>query len=476
MEGNNEYWQLIPAESNFKIFSGIVAVLLIVFFVLQLFLHKERAMLILGWVAIHYLYFLFIYKFVASIPYVTTLKQYKYYLPFLIICSLAFFFVVVRAKIEHIAKFNLYITALFITMLMYEAVIAIKNISSKSKTTVQLLDAVKIKPIDYAASSDVFLIILDEYAGSNTLQSEYHYSNDGFITELENLGFFVAKAARSNYNGTMFSTLSMLSMSYLDSVSIGDLKSAKSFAKAAKTIEENRIFSFFESAGFKLVNNSFLRVKGTDNDPFLFLPVEDRLLMDKTFGSVAQNDLLLNVSSNKVQIAFKSFYARVDKYNQDRIENIKHSVSDTASKLFVYTHLMMPHSPYLRNEKGELRQMSVAHKELLQKRYNEPYLAYLKFSNKVVLDLIKQILAARKRPTVIVVSDHGNRFYNGKRNERDDFSNFISVYSPNRKYNGFTDSVSLVNVFRLLLNNQFNQNLEILENREVNVTKGVLHH
>jgi hypothetical protein len=359
-------------------------------------------------------------------------------------------------------------------VILFEFYKSFRHIISDSGITVLQNDTVILKPISTKEKADVFLIVMDEYTGFNQLKEYYNFRNDSFFNKLKANGFFVAQNPKSNYNSTLFSTLSLLNMTYLDTSSIGNIKSARSYAKLAKAIETNLIFDFFYRNGYNLINNSFFRIKHTPDKPFLFLPIEDRLIINKTFGNILKGDLLMNIPSNKIQFALGSFYAKADTYNQKAIRRIKRVSFDSSKSVFMYTHLMVPHSPYLRNTKGELRRLSEAHKELKQKNYGTSYVNYLKYCNKVVGEIVDSILKFRPNSNIVLVSDHGNRFLNYQRKEYGDFANFVAVYSPNKNYQGFNDSICLVNVFRLLLNNQFNQQLNLLPNYQTNVTKGVI--
>ncbi len=474
LEANNQYWLLIPLSNSIKI--GLISFLAILggFVFLQFFIYRERAVLIVCWLAFHYLYFLIVYRTITSIHLLSFLKQYKFYLPFLFIITSLFVFAMLRLKIRGLTKLLSYVTFLFSALVIVELYKVVWNASANTNTAISFTDKVTLKPIVSGMGPDVFLIMMDEYAGFKPLKEHYDYNNAEFSTKLESMGFFVAKKPRSNYNGTLFSTLSLLNMTYLDTSSMGEVKSPKTYAKVAKAIEENLLFDFFRNSGYKVVNNSFLRIKQTSTKPFLFLPIQDRLIISKTFGYILQSDLLLNFPSNKAQFFLGTFYAKGDSYNQQAIAQAKRIVGGTSRPVFMYTHLMMPHSPYVRDEKGNLRSFSSAHQELKSKKYGNSYIHYLKYCNKVIGQIADSVLSNRKKSIIVLVSDHGNRFLNSHRKEEDDFSNFIAVYSSDKNYKGFADTISLVNVFRLLLKNQFGQQLNVLPHHQINVTRGIL--
>lgn len=474
LEANNQYWRLIPFSSSIKTFGLIFLSMSVSFLIIQRFIKWEKALLIICWFTVHYLFFGVFYKSIASVELLSFLKQYKYYFPFLFLVTGLFIYLIIKLKETFLLKFVLYTIVLFTVFVSVEILRSLIHCINNENKTQNLTEHVILNSALPSSQPDVFLIVLDEYAGNSSLMKYYGFNNQPFSDRLKSRGFFVTQHSQSNYNGTLFSTLSLLNMSYLDSSLIGDVKSPKAYAKVAKEISYNRLFEFFRSNDYKVINNSFLRINQTASKPYLILPIEDRLMTEKTFGYLLINHFMLYINSNKIQQLAGTFYAKGDAYNQDAILNLKKSVTDTASKLFVYTHLMMPHSPYLRDENGRVRNFAEAHNELMKKKYDEPYIHYLKYSNQVIEELLDTVLSKRQNAVIILVSDHGNRFKEKKHQQADDFSNFIAVYAPNKNYNGFTDSVSLVNVFRLIMKNQFAQNIELLPNRQINVVKGVL--
>ena len=65
---------------------------------------------------------------------------------------------------------------------------------------------------------DIYYIILDAYSRDDVLQDFYQYDNGPFISELEALGFYVARCSRSNYASTRLSLPSSLNMDYIDNL------------------------------------------------------------------------------------------------------------------------------------------------------------------------------------------------------------------------------------------------------------------
>lgn len=474
LEASNEFWHLIPLETSIRIGAIAFFSVFIGYSTLLFLMRKESAALIICWFAINYFYFSIIYKAIVSIAFFSFLKPYMLYLPLLFLASIVVVYLVLKMKADKVVKLLSYFAVVFSVLMIIEIYKLAKNLGDQTVLQGIPADKVKLTPNISLNKPDVFLLVMDEYAGFEILKHKYNYDNASFANRLESMGFFVAKKPIANYNGTLFSTSSLLNMAYLDNSLIGDVQSPKTYGKVAKEIEQNILFNFFRKSGYKIVNNSFLRIANTPTKPFVFLPIEGRLVTDKTFGNALQSHILLNVPSNRIQFAFKTIYAQYELYNQRVIKEFNSSLADTQSPLFIYSHLLIPHGPYLHTDDGQLRRFSDAYNEFKSKKYRNSYLPYLKYCNKVVIDMISSVQKRGRDAVIVVVSDHGNRFLGIDREINDDFLNFTAVYTYDKNYNGFTDTISLVNVWRVLLKNHFGQSLNTLPNKQINVTKGVL--
>ena len=64
----------------------------------------------------------------------------------------------------------------------------------------------------FGTGPDVYIILLDGYPRSDTLQEEFGFDNSHFLDEMELIGFEVAPLAHSNDNATILTLASMLNM------------------------------------------------------------------------------------------------------------------------------------------------------------------------------------------------------------------------------------------------------------------------
>ena len=94
------------------------------------------------------------------------------------------------------------------------------------------------------------------------------------------------------------------------------------------------------------------------------------------------------------------------------------------------------------------------------------YVEYLQYSNKVFIDLIDYIKSHSKRPYMILfLSDHGFRLNNMDKNYL--YINFSSILLPSGDYKSFYPGLSNVNLFRILFNESFGQQMPVLKDSTV---------
>ncbi len=135
---------------------------------------------------------------------------------------------------------------------------------------------------------------------------------------------------------------------------------------------------------------------------------------------------------------------------------------------FVYTHLMMPHYPYYYDSKGN--PLPIEKLGGLNRVNAKDYIEYLQYSNKRLLELTDHILTNSPSPPIIIIlSDHGFRHPEKNVDMSYDFINLNAVYFPDKDYFGFYDSITNVNMFRIVLNKYFKQNLPLLKDSTISL-------
>ena len=100
---------------------------------------------------------------------------------------------------------------------------------------------------------DVYYIILDGYAGANSLKEFSNFDNLEFITFLNDQGFYVHSQSYSNYPETPTSMAATLNMQYVNKLADIVGTDLDSMHPTFKLIQENLVIKNFKSKGYTLV-------------------------------------------------------------------------------------------------------------------------------------------------------------------------------------------------------------------------------
>jgi hypothetical protein len=190
-----------------------------------------------------------------------------------------------------------------------------------------------------------------------------------------------------------------------------------------------------------------------------------QLILDKTLVERLKKDLFIDkkIGPFKLQFGIEWEAEAIRKANLQAIQRTISAANakDTQPK-FVYTHLLMPHPPYLYDSLGNTMNLEIGNvpKPLL----NSSYLNYLVYTNKVVEKLIEQLFSATKGGAVIILmSDHGNKHFYPWPPPEDRFATMNAIYLPDKNYLDYHDGFYNVNEFRVLFNKLFHQRLPMLK-------------
>lgn len=310
---------------------------------------------------------------------------------------------------------------------------------------------------------DIFLIVLDEYAGQTSLRKGMGFDNAAFLQSLRERGFFVADSSQANYNATHYAMASLLSLDYIRPGKEGSRLTAD-IDIAFSAIYRNPLTAFLDQQGYRILNNSWFRIAGSTsmNNP-AYGPAEESFIDAQTLWKRFRRNGLLTFSRKLKWDWLQNSLLMGDKsYNDHVLGNIEKAIQDQqAGPKFVYSHLSMPHFPYYFNSNGQ--PYSIDSLSRLSAGNQQAYLEYLKYTNGIVLDRIDLILNQSKRPFyILLLSDHGYREMEGISFGRAAYSNLFAIYSSNKTMSSFPATVSNVNVFRIFLNECYQLQLPLL--------------
>lgn len=458
IHGVAENFGLIPYSDVFILILQYLSTTIILYFFFGL-LFNDCTKSALAVLLILFIYFFFgsLHDFLKSIAKDTIVIKYSFLLPSLLLLYLATLYLIKKITVGR--KVILFLNVLFVVLITFDVlVIALKSLKDNKKpytlSTHQTVD-----------QPNIFLIVLDGYAGQDQLTTAFNFNNSYFLDSLQSLGFMVMKKSRSNYISTVFSTASLLNMEFVD---LQNLEiTVDNFNHCYYRIATSRVVSALRYEGYDFYNYSvfdFINSKSIAKKTVLVTGIgliTSQTLINRFKKDVYNNLLMTYFRDSKL---YRDFVYRDNDNNIVLYKKTIEAAKDFNKPKFVYTHLMMPHFPYYFDENGKPNPLELIGSENMRKE--ALYLKYLRGTNTKVLALINEILTANEKPPVILVlSDHGYRYTID--NPSLYFSNLAAIYLPDKNYRNYSHSISNVNQFRILFNTLFNQRFTLLPDKQL---------
>lgn len=443
----------------------------ILYFILRIKFEREKSLTIIAISILFYLFFNSILDQFKKIDFSGFLTKSYFSYPFIFLLYILIILFVFKLYKHNKEKVITYINSVFLILSLFEIIkyINADNFNKKYKIRTEELE---FRPVYNSKRPNIYLFILDEYAGANSLKEYFHYDNTPFISALKKRNFFVAKQPNSNYNLTWASLPSMLEMSYFKNYNRKEFEKDNIYIKLSECVKDNNLFGFLKRYNYKIYNNSYFYINNTLHDKTLIRDIKKSLVLSKTFGSVIKKGPLNHIPNNDIQLFLGTSFSHTLTYNKKVIKNTLEIIQKKEKPIFVFSHFWMPHPPFLFTEEGSVKKISFAYKELRDQNKLTGYIDNLKYSNKLTIQFIDSILMRKENCVIIICSDHGYRWRQENYKIEYDFNNFFAIYNKDQNYKGFTDSTNNVNIFRIILNNHFQQQLPLLKNYKIDLREG----
>ena len=309
---------------------------------------------------------------------------------------------------------------------------------------------------------DIYYIILDEYAGSKTLNDTFDYDNSEFINFLNTAGFNTPLQTQSNYFVSFLSLSSTLNMQYVNFYTDEVGVDSKDRRLSHNLMHDNRVMQILESNGYLTINFD------SNWGPTNAIKIADQNLCEKS--PVFNSELLtMMISTSMLKPVYTDLFLPADRERVLCIFSELPEIQFESEKpIFVFAHIMLPHGPYVWGPNGEHKKIdSLSILDIEEDK--KAYVDQLKFTNKMVQEMIEKIMDEKKRPKIIIIqSDHGDtvgKYKSGSAWTHDRLSNINYILLPDKNENPLYNTMTPVNTFRVLFNDYFNTNFEVLEDR-----------
>lgn len=326
---------------------------------------------------------------------------------------------------------------------------------------------------------NIYHIILDAYAGKQSLIKYYGYDNSNFYTELRKRGFQVPETTYSNYPLTHLSLSSMLNMDYIQNTTVLTEDNSQNAFKLTYKIRNSRTVSILRELGYQFINIS----SGWDATDYIAAAdrnIQCGLVWNEYLVTILKTTMLYPMM--KVAIALHLPIAKLISVDMRELilcqfEQLAENQSGTWINRgrFVLAHIMSPHPPNIFGPNGEvLEQPDLEYHGNSIWQNKQAYLGQLIFTSKLVLKTIDRILDRDPDAVIIINSDHGSMsafpsddspfLHNPTENMvRERFDALLAMRMPGHQYDSeFEVGMSLVNSYRLLFRDVFNFEMKLI--------------
>ena len=354
---------------------------------------------------------------------------------------------------------------------------------------------------------DIYYLIFDRYASNSTLQKELDYDNHEFTDYLSDKGFYIANKSVANYPKTFQSLASSLNMTYLNYLTKQYGIDSEDQTPINNMLDQHKVGLTLKKLGYTYYHLGSWWFPTADNTLADQVYSWSFLGLDQFSREFLQTTLALPVLAKMQAVEFgEENYLRVEQKLRipAKLKRLEEIIKSRTQPKFVFAHMLLPHGPYIYNAAGE----HITETDVANQSDSVSYLNQLIYSNKVIQNIVDGILTnSRPKPIIIVQSDEGPCGIIPELAEDDGWGHCgedmdwrtlsnnalrVKMRILNAYYLPEMDmeevlypSISPVNSFRVIFNQYFGANLELLEDKSyitidldhpydfINVTKRV---
>jgi hypothetical protein len=324
-------------------------------------------------------------------------------------------------------------------------------------------------------SPDIYFIILDGYGRDDILRDLYGFDNSEFASFLRDSGFYIADQSSPNYPQTELSISSSMNLQYLDGFveGFGDTSDR---SPLRELMQHTVLRRFLKDHGYTFVAlpSAALFAQITDADAYYNtisggVNEFEGLVLSSTIAGVF-------AESWGVELPVQS-YGLHKRYILSALETLQ-TVPEIPGPKFVFAHILSPHPPFIFDREGNFvipdRPYSTWDASLFPgttEEYIKGYTDQMVFINSEMMRVITNILEKSASPPIIIImGDHGpGAYYDTLRlNESclaERFSILNAYYFPDGNYELLYPSITPVNSFRVVLNQYFGADMDLLEDK-----------
>jgi hypothetical protein len=354
-----------------------------------------------------------------------------------------------------------FLAAVGVILILFSAIRSIQHDLSEYRSAREIRELQKsfleeTNQPNAAVKPDIYVILLDAHTSARTLQNVFGYDESSFTQQLQDLGFYVAECAQSNYPITNLSVTSMFYANYHQQPTLFPLYSSL----AIETLR---------SQGYQVIT-----FENRSNGHFSF--AEDIRLsrnqifqgnIDLTGGFSEFEIMLIKTSFARIAFDMPQLIPGFDAQRLQKLEYYEHYqqtffILDELKRLpqrdgpkFVFAHLLVPHSPFIFAANGSFQWA------------DDPvngYISNVQFIDSQIVPAVAEIIASSDVPPVIILmGDHGPTGVPNVDTPTTRMSILNAYYVNDDTKMDLYPTITPVNSFRVVFNNYFGTSYPLLD-------------
>lgn len=341
------------------------------------------------------------------------------------------------------------------------------NLRAGAVQRVQAAPAADVPAAEGEKLPDIFYIILDGFGRADTLEEIYGVDSSAFLDGLRRRGFFVAEESYSNYGQTKLSMSSSLNYNFT-----GELLTMRPENNDREPLDaliwQSRLADFLESRGYEVIYVP---------EGFKPVTVNGEVVQLDTGGMLRLNDFEAMLLRGSLALPYiDATEADVHRENVRYKLRLLPELARRPGPKFVLVHVLSPHPPFIFGPNGEAvgpfgTSADGSSYNGTDEEYLEGYRGQVQYVQRLALETVEGILDAAPEPPVIIVQgDHGPGLYLDHESAdnsclRERFAILNAYHLPGADPAALYPGISPVNTFRVVLNQYFGQELELLPDR-----------
>jgi hypothetical protein len=320
-----------------------------------------------------------------------------------------------------------------------------------------LVVLVEIIPIANAEKPNIYHLILDEYTDQEILDKKFGHDNQEFYDLLNDYGFIIPEKSFSVFDATDSELVTILNFNYPNT------KDGISTYENYELLKDNNVMKKLSDEQYHIIEtNSMMRWKD-------FKHVDEKICYNTNLINSEFFEQVLNKSIIRYFLEKYQENSRRDTIRCTFDELNKITIAKYEKPIYVFSHIYVPHPPFLFDSNGN--DVSPKHRGIggLQSWEDpEGYINQFIYATKEIKQIIENIEKNDSEAIVILQGDTGTstglkiRTNLGMNEIYQKHSNFYALKIPKLTE---VEMIYPVNTYRIIFNNYFDTKYEYLEEK-----------